>query len=83
MAAVGHNHVIVNRSVQGWVRFDGALSGGGFFLTVPVSGFIVDESAARLQEGAEFYRGDPRGGPLGDPAQHARPGGSRCAERIR
>lgn len=54
MAAVGHNHVIVNRSVQGWVRFDGALSGGGFFLTVPVSGFIVDESAARLQEGAEF-----------------------------
>ena len=60
MAAVGHNHVIVNRALQGWVRFDGALSGGGFFLTVPVSGFVVDESAARRRRAPNLPRRSPR-----------------------
>jgi hypothetical protein len=53
-SALGHNHVIVNRSLEGWVRFDGSVAGSAFYLTVPASGFVVDEAAARRQEGAEF-----------------------------
>jgi hypothetical protein len=53
-AALGHNHVIVNRSLEGWVRFDGSVAGSAFFLSVPTAGFVVDEAAARRQEGAEF-----------------------------
>lgn len=53
-AALGHNHVIVNRSLQGWVRFDGSVSDGGFYLTVPANGFVVDEEGARVEEGAQF-----------------------------
>lgn len=66
-AALGHNHVIVNRSLEGWARYDGTVSGSRFFLTVPAAGFVVDEEAARRQEGAEFSEevsADARSGTL-------------------
>jgi hypothetical protein len=54
MAALGHDHVIVNRALEGWVTFPGDLAGAAFFITLPTSGFVVDEDAARRQEGADF-----------------------------
>jgi polyisoprenoid-binding protein YceI len=54
MAALGHDHVIVNRALEGWVTFSGDLASAAFSLTVPTSGFVVDEDAARRQEGADF-----------------------------
>jgi polyisoprenoid-binding protein YceI len=54
MAALGHDHVIVNRALEGWVTFSGEVASAVFFLTVPTSGFVVDEDAARRQEGADF-----------------------------
>jgi YceI-like domain len=54
MAALGHDHVIVNRALEGWVSPAGAPAGGAFFLSIPAAGFVVDEAAARAQEGADF-----------------------------
>lgn len=54
MAALGHDHVIVNRALEGWVSPAGSPAGAAFFLSIPTSGFVVDEAAARAQEGADF-----------------------------
>jgi polyisoprenoid-binding protein YceI len=54
MASLGHNHVIVNRALAGWVKFSGSASAASFSVTVPVAGFIVDDSQTRREEGADF-----------------------------
>ena len=54
MASLGHNHVIVNRSLGGWVTVAAPPSGAAFALTVPAADFVVDESQARSEEGADF-----------------------------
>jgi hypothetical protein len=54
MAALGHDHVIVNRALEGWVSPAGSLAGAAFFLSIPTSGFVVDEAVTRAQEGADF-----------------------------
>jgi len=54
LARLGHNHVIVNRSVTGWVRFAGKAAAGAFALNVPAEQFIVDDEAARREEGPDF-----------------------------
>lgn len=54
MAALGHDHVIINRALEGWVNPVGSPAGAAFFLSLPASGFVVDEAAARAQEGADF-----------------------------
>jgi hypothetical protein len=54
MAALGHDHVIINRALEGWVSPAGAAAGAAFFLSIPTSGFVVDDAAARAQEGADF-----------------------------
>jgi polyisoprenoid-binding protein YceI len=54
MASLGHNHVIVNRMLGGWVMISGAPSTAAFELTVPVADFVVDELDARRAEGADF-----------------------------
>jgi hypothetical protein len=54
LAALGHDHVIVNRALEGWVAPAGSSAGAAFFLSIPTSGFVVDEAAARAQEGADF-----------------------------
>ena len=67
MAALGHDHVIVNRALEGWVRFSGDVAGAAFSLTLPTSGFLVDDEAARRQEGADFSEvidADARAGTL-------------------
>jgi hypothetical protein len=54
MAALGHNHVIVNRALGGWVRYAGTVPEAAFALTIPDAGFVVDEDGARHEEGADF-----------------------------
>jgi hypothetical protein len=52
LARLGHNHVVVNRSLQGAVKMAGGRS--GFWLNVPAKSFVVDDAQARREEGADF-----------------------------
>jgi hypothetical protein len=62
MARLGHNHVILNRAIGGWV--DAAAAGlpgsrarpesASFSLYVPVADFVVDDARARSEEGQDF-----------------------------
>jgi polyisoprenoid-binding protein YceI len=54
MAALGHDHVILNRALGGWVQYGGAATAASFSLTVPAAGFVVDDAAARREEGPQF-----------------------------
>jgi polyisoprenoid-binding protein YceI len=67
LARLGHNHVMVNRSIRGEVNFGNVGAGAGsaagagnaagasvFSLEVPVAGFVVDDAQARREEGADF-----------------------------
>jgi hypothetical protein len=53
LARLGHNHVIVNRALGGWVA-PRQLPDGSFSLDIPVAAFVVDERAARASEGPDF-----------------------------
>ncbi len=57
MAALGHNHVICTRGLEGWATFNGTASGAAFAVTVPVADFLVDDPGRRMEEGAEFAEG--------------------------
>ncbi len=54
MARLGHNHVIVNRSVGGWIRYTGDAATDALALDVPVQDFVVDAAQWRTEEGADF-----------------------------
>jgi hypothetical protein len=54
MARFGHNHVIVNRALEGSVNLAAAATESSFSLSVPVAGFVVDDPQARSEEGADF-----------------------------
>jgi hypothetical protein len=54
LARFGHNHVMVNRAISGAVSVADAAEDSGFWLNVPVAGFVVDDAEARRQEGADF-----------------------------
>lgn len=52
LARLGHNHVMVNRSLHGAAKVAGGAS--GFWLSVPAGSFVVDDLQARREEGADF-----------------------------
>jgi polyisoprenoid-binding protein YceI len=54
LAQFGHNHVIVNRAVGGWVDAAEPASAASFSLRVPVADFVVDDPDARAEEGPDF-----------------------------
>ncbi len=54
LAALGHNHVIVNRTLTGSVRVAPDGRSAAFEMTIPADGFDVDPSRARAEEGADF-----------------------------
>lgn len=54
MAQLGHNHVIVNRALGGWVGVADTVAASSFWLQVPAAKFVVDDAAARREEGADF-----------------------------
>jgi hypothetical protein len=52
LARLGHNHVILNRQLGGWVGI--TASQASFYLQIPTSGFVVDDAGARAAEGPDF-----------------------------
>jgi hypothetical protein len=54
LASLGHNHVILNRSVNGSVDVAPTLAGSSFTLSAAVTAFIIDDSQARSEEGEDF-----------------------------
>jgi polyisoprenoid-binding protein YceI len=54
MERLGHNHVIVNRDVDGGVAYEGDLSAASFSLSIPSAAFRVDDAGMRAEEGADF-----------------------------
>ncbi len=56
LARLGHNHVIESHALAGEVHLtaEGSLADAAFTTTLPVASLIVDASASRREEGAEF-----------------------------
>jgi hypothetical protein len=54
LAQFGHNHVIVNRAVDGWVAAAEPASAASFSVRIPVADFVVDDPGARAEEGTDF-----------------------------
>jgi hypothetical protein len=54
MARLGHNHVILNRAIGGWVDAAARPESASFSLYVPVADFVVDDERARSEEGQDF-----------------------------
>ncbi len=57
LARLGHNHVIVNRQLGGWVAVTGGAT--SFWLEVPTGGFVVDDAVARAAAGPDFAAAVP------------------------
>jgi hypothetical protein len=54
LASLGHNHVILNRSVTGSIEVATTLGASSFSVRAPVAAFIVDDAQARTEEGEDF-----------------------------
>jgi len=54
LARFGHNHVIVNHAIRGVVSVADGAGESVFRLNVPAAGFVVDDTEARREEGADF-----------------------------
>ncbi len=54
LAALGHNHVITSREVDGFVYLADDMSKARADLFVPVAGFVVDDAAERAAAGPDF-----------------------------
>jgi hypothetical protein len=54
LASLGHNHVIVNRSVNGTIEVGPSWAASSFTLSAAVAAFIIDDSQARAEEGEDF-----------------------------
>jgi hypothetical protein len=57
MAKLGHDHVIENHALTGWVGLAPGAAAASFYLAVPVAAFVIDDESARLAAGPEF--GEP------------------------
>jgi len=54
LARLGHNHVVVNRSLRGSANLAEASGPCVFRVDVPVAAFVVDDAQARREEGVDF-----------------------------
>lgn len=54
LANLGHNHVMVNRTVTGLVQIGADVSTSSFTLHVPADSFEIDDAQARREEGGDF-----------------------------
>ncbi|BDT72475.1 hypothetical protein os4_20140 [Comamonadaceae bacterium OS-4] len=54
MARLGHNHVISSADLQGQIWRGATAESSGFEIAVPVNTLIVDDNAARAEEGEDF-----------------------------
>jgi YceI-like domain len=51
---LGHNHVMVNRAVTGYVQIGADVSASSFFLGMRADGFVIDDAQSRQEEGGDF-----------------------------
>jgi hypothetical protein len=54
LAALGHNHVILDNNLAGWIRAGKTPKTSSFYLQLALADFVIDPPAARAQEGADF-----------------------------
>lgn len=54
MAALGHDHIIEEPNVRGWVRYAGSNNTAAFELELPVLDLVVDDPAERRAAGGDF-----------------------------
>ncbi|MDP9083313.1 MAG: YceI family protein [Pseudomonadota bacterium] len=54
LARLGHNHVMVNRALEGSVNLESPQSASSFSLRIPVADFVVDDPQSRSEEGVDF-----------------------------
>ena len=59
LAHLGHNHVIVNRSIHGVVDLADTVGQTEFSMEVPAAAFVVDDAQARSEEGPDFAAAVP------------------------
>src|ERR1700678_523009 len=59
LAHLGHNHVIVNRSIHGVVDLAETAEQTEFSMEVPAAAFVVDDAQARSEEGPDFAAAVP------------------------
>jgi len=56
LAAFGHNHVVQAKDLRGDIYLAKDFQASGFSLSLPVSGFVVDDAKARSEEGPDFAK---------------------------
>jgi len=54
LASLGHNHVMVNRSVTGRVQIGADVPASSFSLNMRADAFVIDDAQSRQEEGADF-----------------------------
>lgn len=54
LAALGHNHVIVDSAISGWIHAASRIQDSSFYLQLAPGDFVVDPPAARAEEGPDF-----------------------------
>ena len=54
MAALGHDHVITNAALHGWIVAARSVAASSFQVDIPVAQFVVDDAAARRSAGPDF-----------------------------
>jgi YceI-like domain len=59
LAHLGHNHVIINRSIHGMVNLAETAEQTEFSMEVPTATFVVDDAQARSEEGPDFAAAVP------------------------
>jgi hypothetical protein len=54
LASLGHNHVVTDNALAGWIRTARLAKDSAFYLQLAPADFLVDPPAARALEGADF-----------------------------
>jgi hypothetical protein len=54
LASLGHDHVIENHALTGWVGLAPGAEQASFYLEIPVAAFVIDDESARADAGPEF-----------------------------
>ncbi|MDE2304670.1 MAG: YceI family protein [Gammaproteobacteria bacterium] len=54
LANLGHDHVVSNRALRGWLRLGESWTQSSFVIEVPVGDFVVDDEAERQALGGVF-----------------------------
>ncbi len=54
LSSLGHNHVIEDQALTGWIRAGKDSQTSSFYLQLAVKDFVIDLPEARAEEGADF-----------------------------